>query len=104
MTNNQEQVYSDQQLLHMAKNFKLVHINLIDVFNKIGESEEGIAMNMITEYTKVSPKLSPFVRDKCISALELPGLITRDVVGTQKICKLTQDGKKLKELLNLNRG
>lgn len=88
-------IYTDQQLLHMSQNFELVHMKLRLVLNKIAEHENGIPLHEISKETGVGE----YVRNKCISALELPGLVTKYIDGTEKRCRLTREGKRLIELL-----
>lgn len=87
--------YTDEQLQKFADKFKLINIKLKEVFLVIGE-KESIALHEINKEVGIGD----FVRDKCIAALELSGLIEKYAAGTEKICKITEDGARLVELLN----
>lgn len=95
--NERQLLYTDDQLLRMAHNFSKVHYSLLEVFIKISNRQEGIALHEISQAAKVSA----FVRDKCIAALELPELIKKTGMGTERVCKLTAEGKRLRELLKI---
>ena len=90
-----KRIYSDNQLLYMSSNFNSVHIRFSVLFDNISTAEDGLALHEISKQSE----MSEFVRDKCIAALELPGLIEKYSSGTEKLCRLTFDGKRLSELL-----
>lgn len=87
-------IYSEKQLRFLAKNFDKTHNKMEEIFRVIGK-HEGLVLHRINKEVGVSD----FVRDKCITALQLAGLIEKKEVGTAKQYSLTEEGMRLKELL-----
>lgn len=90
-------VYTSDQLLEFAKNASLFS-GLTDVLNVLVSEEAGLKMKDIGERVN----LGPYPRDKAILALEFSGFIAKREAAGSKIYTVTEQGKKLRDMLNNN--
>lgn len=88
--------YTEEQLINFSKRCSIVHQKMKQIIHIIGRNQNGIALHEINKQVGVSA----FIRDKCIAALEFSGFIKRLDCGTEKICELTEEGKRLQEIIN----
>jgi len=88
-----ERTYSDDQLISMLKNFPEIHPKMIDIFKQIAKGEAAM-------HELAIDGVGNYVRDKCVAALLLPGLIKRTGNGNEKKCELTLDGEALWEIVS----
>lgn len=87
-----ERTYSDEQLIAILKNFPEIHPKMLDIFKQIAKGNAAM-------HELAIEGVGNYVRDKCVAALLLPGLIKRTGNGTEKRCELTPDGKAMYELI-----
>lgn len=89
---------TNEQLESMYLNFRKVHSKLESVFITIANNGE-ISLGDINKNVNISD----FIGKQCIAALQLPGFIEIYGEGTVKICRLTDEGLKMKKVID-NRG
>lgn len=86
-------VYTQEQLKEFAENMDLFS-GLQDVLETLSK-EDGLNMKDIGERVN----LSAYPRDKAILALEFPGFISKKEYAGSKIYSITEQGKKLYQIL-----
>lgn len=86
-------IYTKEQLQEFADNMELFR-GLQDVLEALN-NEGGLNMKDIGERVN----LSTYPRDKAILALEFPGFISKKEFGGSKIYSITEQGKKLYQIL-----
>ncbi len=86
--------FTNEQLGIIYENFRTVHSKLENVFMAIAE-EGQISLGDINKRSEISD----FIGKQCVAALQITGLIEVYGEGTVKICKLTDEGKKMEELI-----
>lgn len=89
-----EKIFTDEQLKFLASRFQLVHEKMGEVFMTISQYD-GIPLYEIDKQVGISE----YIRNKCIAALELVGLVEMRGISTAKLYSLTAEGKRLKHLL-----
>ena len=87
-------IFTSEQLETIYENFRTVHSKLENIFMAIAEEEE-ISLGDINKKVEISD----FVCKQCVAALQLTGLVEICIEGTLKLCKLTEEGKKMEQLI-----
>lgn len=88
-----ERTFSNDQLIAMLKNFPEIHPKMLEIFKQIAKGDAAM-------HELAIEGVGNYVRDKCVAALLLPGLIRRTGNGTEKRCELTLDGEALLEIVS----
>lgn len=81
--------------MNIAEKLKEINPEAINIFKTIAVSK-AIAQNKIKEKTG----LTQYVVDKIVAALTATLLVERTPIGTKKEYCITDDGKKLMQLIN----
>lgn len=90
--------YSTEQLVWFYESFPKVHGKLEAVFVTIAEGN-GVSLSDINK----AANTSDFIGNKCVIALQLAGFIEVYEQGATKLCRVTEEGRKLKEVIEKGR-
>lgn len=89
-------MFTNEQMEFFYGNFRDVHKKLEEIFMTIAETKvEWISFGDVYRTVRVSE----YIGNKCIAAVQLLGLIEVTEQGNEKRCKITVDGQMMKELI-----